>query len=317
MIKSLKFLLKYQLKNPVKTKNSGFTLIELLVGLILAVLIITPMLTFMVNLLDTDNKEQAKTTSEQELSTSIDYINKDLQQAFYIYGPVSTTDVRPAIYAQLPLVVSNTATNGVGGCSASSVSGNSLTCTPIIAFWKKKFMEKSIPIDTTASNNHDTYVDSLVVYYRITETKPTTWSKSGRIARFEIQEGVKGFTGIYVSPNDSTTGRPTSGTVPDTSRDLGFQGYSIAGEGTTDEKMNLWTKKTGENYSNNVTVLADNIESFTFTRNADNSGTIAITANALARLNSNPPSCTNDSIYCPKTTLRVRNIGFLNTTNNN
>ncbi|HEY9706099.1 MAG TPA: hypothetical protein V6C58_26925, partial [Allocoleopsis sp.] len=195
-------------------------------------------------------------------------------------------------------------------------------CTPILAFWKKKFMKESIPIvkDTNCSEAnvvcHDTYVDSLVVYYRITETKPTTWSKSGRIARFEIQEGVKGFTGKYVEPNLEATGRPPSGSEK-TSRDLGFQGYSIAGEGTTDEKMNLWTKKTGENYSNNVTVLVDNIESFTFTRNADNSGTISITGNALARLNSNPPACTNDSIYCPKVTLRVKNIGFLNTTNNN
>ena len=311
MIKSLKLLLKYQLKNPVKTKNLGFTLIELLVGLILAVLIITPMLTFMVNLLDTDNKEQAKTSTEQEISASIDYINKDLQQAFYIYGPVSTTDARPAIYAQLPSVQPTT------GCS------NTSECTPIIAFWKKKFMENSIPIvsGTNCSTAnvvcHDTYVDSLVVYYRITETNPTTWSKSGRIARFEIQEGVKGFTGSYVSPNDSTTGRPTSGSATSTSRDLGFQTYSIAGEGTTDEKMNLWTKKTGENYTTPVTVLVDNIESFTFTRNADNSGTIAITGNALARLNSNPPACTNDSIYCPKATLRVKNLGFLNTTNNN
>jgi type II secretory pathway pseudopilin PulG len=309
MINSLKFLLKSQIKTSIKTKkNRGFTVVELLIGLVLAVLIIAPMLTFVTGLLDTDNKEQAKTSTEQDLNASIDYINKELQQAFYIYGPVSTTDARPAIYAQLPFVVSNTATNGVGGCNASSVSGNSVTCTPIIAFWKKELMEKSIPIDSNANNNHDTFVDSLVVYYYITETKPTTWSTSGRIARFQIKDGVKNFSGTYINSADSTTS-PVN-------RSYGFDGYDISGQGTTDDKMNLWTKSS-ETYNTPVTVLVDNIYSFSFTRNADNSATINITGNALSRLTSNPPTCTTDSIYCPTASLRLKSIGFINTTSIN
>ena len=46
-------------------KTFGFTLIELLVGMVLAFLVMAPMLGFMVNMLDSDNREQAKATTEQ------------------------------------------------------------------------------------------------------------------------------------------------------------------------------------------------------------------------------------------------------------
>jgi len=51
--------------NKLKASNltqapGGFTLIELLVAMILAALVITPLLGFMLNIMDTDRKEQAK-----------------------------------------------------------------------------------------------------------------------------------------------------------------------------------------------------------------------------------------------------------------
>jgi len=38
----------------------------------------------MLNIMDSERKEQAKTTSEQELQSALDYIAGDLEQAVYI-----------------------------------------------------------------------------------------------------------------------------------------------------------------------------------------------------------------------------------------
>lgn len=74
--------------------NEGFSLIELLVAIILAFLILTPLLTFMVNIMDNDRKEQAKVTTDQDLSATLDYIKRDLQQAVYIYDADGINSIR-------------------------------------------------------------------------------------------------------------------------------------------------------------------------------------------------------------------------------
>ena len=91
----LHLLLKIRLENksPKLAQNiSGFTMIELLVGTIIAFLLITPLLSFVVNILNTDVKEAIKTTTEQELQAAVDYIEQDLSQAIYIYAPESFDD---------------------------------------------------------------------------------------------------------------------------------------------------------------------------------------------------------------------------------
>jgi len=61
MINPLRFLFNNKLKASNLTQApGGFTLIELLVAMILAALVITPLLGFMLNIMDTDRKEQAK-----------------------------------------------------------------------------------------------------------------------------------------------------------------------------------------------------------------------------------------------------------------
>ncbi|PMB02355.1 prepilin-type cleavage/methylation domain-containing protein, partial [Fischerella thermalis CCMEE 5196] len=94
-----KWILMNQLKHfKSKQKISGFTLIELLVALLLAFLVITPLLGFMINIMDTDRKEQAKINSEQEIKAALDFIARDLQQAVFIYN----ADGIKAIRQQLP-----------------------------------------------------------------------------------------------------------------------------------------------------------------------------------------------------------------------
>jgi prepilin-type N-terminal cleavage/methylation domain-containing protein len=127
MIDTLKLLLKISLKEVryqelrrtkevyLAHRNGGFTLIELLVGLIIASIVITPIMSFMINILDTSRREEAKASSEQEVESALNYIAQDLNQAVYIYNATgldnSNLNTNPGISGikdQIPPVASAT-----------------------------------------------------------------------------------------------------------------------------------------------------------------------------------------------------------------
>lgn len=223
----------------------GFTLIELLVGMILAFLILTPLLGFMVNILDTDRKEQAKANSEQEIQASLDYIARDLQQAIYIYdatgigcltGTANTTTCPNASTNQLP---SPTATDRV----------------PVLVFWKRELVSQAITI--TGTQKDDTFVYSLVAYYLIKDASAsTTWSNAARIARWQIKDGV-------ADPNGQACTGYTTKYVTDSGNKYcpnpGFALFKLDGIGSIAQKMNAWTKATAD-YTADTTVLVDFID---------------------------------------------------------
>jgi type II secretory pathway pseudopilin PulG len=220
MIKLLYILLTPERQESKRVrKNGGFTLIELLVGVILAFLVITPLLGFMVNIMNTDRQEQAKTNSDQELQAALDYINRDVQQAVYIYDKEGVE----AISSQLP---------------------EGPDKTPVLVFWKRKLVEKSNPINirttdcTTAPTEcNDAFVYSLVAYYLIKD-QSTTWSKAARIGRFEIHDGVRKADGAYVDPDDPRVGKSED-----------FQAFDLTQGETLAEKMNSWTTESRSNTS--------------------------------------------------------------------
>jgi type II secretory pathway pseudopilin PulG len=199
----LRLLLKTQHQRnrsgPAQT-DKGMTLVELLVGAIMAFLIITPMLAFVVDMLNTDRREQVKSNTEQDIQAAVDFIAQDLSQALYIYdnidingGNRGTVTVTP-IRSQLP-------------------DGNDTNKTPILVFWKRQQIKNAVPVNATTTKPsecdpkaepgkkgecNDTYVLSLVAYYQIKDTLPnSTWCQpSGgpcptRIARYEIRDGVR------------------------------------------------------------------------------------------------------------------------------
>jgi hypothetical protein len=294
-------------------------MIELLVGMVIAALIITPMLGFVVNVLNSDVREQAKTNSEQELQAAIDYIAQDMSQAIYVYDDV--TDIE----AQLP----------------HSGDANK---EPILAFWKREYVENALDPsggicenpDTDSCN--DTFVLSLVAYYEITETdnssiwcQPSGGTCPKRIARFQIQDGVTDLSGNYVCQDDpSDDGRNETVCSTDAKkkfmRDLGFNDYQ--------NNPTEWTKKSDETYSNDVITLVNYIEGFNLDNplvDTDDDGTadtplieasgykfakIEVVGNALRRSQNDfscedtpatattPATYKNDP-YCPKATAQV------------
>ena len=217
----MKILLRLLLKTHHQRNRSGLaqtekgmTLVELLVGSIMAFLIITPMLGFVVDMLNTDRREQVKSNTEQDLQAAVDFIAQDLSQAIYIYdnNPVLTTATTtgtgiPAIKSQLPPLPLNT--NG----------------TPILVFWKRQQIRNAVPVNATlttkpseckptalpgkAGECNDTYVLSLVAYYQIKNIDATWCQPSGslatcptRIARYEIRDGVKNPNPNSLDPNN-------------------------------------------------------------------------------------------------------------------
>ncbi|MEG4327120.1 hormogonium polysaccharide secretion pseudopilin HpsC [Microcoleus sp. herbarium5] len=194
----MKSLLRLLLKTQHQQNRSGqaqtekgMTLVELLVGAIMAFLIITPMLGFVVDMLNTDRREQVKANTEQDIQAAVDFIAQDLNQAIYIYdnGTINNAaaDGTPGIRNQLP--------NPTGG-------------TPILVFWKRQQVKNAVSVETNPANRvlpincttttcNDTYVRSLVAYYLVRDNTPSIWCQpSGtncpsRIERYEIREGVR------------------------------------------------------------------------------------------------------------------------------
>src|ERR671933_929300 len=137
MVKLLQLLLTYKFRTTQPAqKNGGFTLIEVLVGLVLAFLVITPLLGFMVNLLQTDRQEQAKANSEQEIQAAADYIARDVEQAVYIYDGYGLKKIQD----KLPI----------------KPDSNNI---PVLVFWKRQLISDVI---STNKGNDDAFVYSLV-----------------------------------------------------------------------------------------------------------------------------------------------------------
>ncbi|MEH1907819.1 hormogonium polysaccharide secretion pseudopilin HpsC [Nostoc sp.] len=342
----LKFLLSIQLKRSKFVQQvNGFTLIELLVGLLLAFLVLTPLLAFMVNILSTDQNEQAKASSEQEIQTAVDYIANDLQQAIYIYDKTalttnsSTTPASSGIQDQIPPV------NIAPGCNSSTT-----TCQPILVFWKRTFLPSAITLSssTTANTASDTFVYSLVAYYLIKDSN-TTWSNAARIARFQISDGVLAASGTTTGtclpdyPNDTYI-KNSSNIIQ--CPDAGFQRFNLnlaSATGLT-QKMNSWKATASRAYTQQASVLIDYIDQtsigsttlscptstggsttttpslisgtfmgfYTCVDVANTTAQVFLRGNALARLRtSNFDYSSTNQTYFPTANVRVQGHGYL------
>jgi type II secretory pathway pseudopilin PulG len=179
--------------------DKGMTLIELLVGAIMAFLIITPMIGFVVNMLNTDRREQVKSNTEQDIQAALDFIAQDLSQAIYIY------DNNPALTNTL----TTTATGIPALLAGNFIPPRDQNKTPILVFWKRELIENSMPVrpgeepndcqltPTGATTNcNDTYVLALVAYYQVRDTNAIWCQPSGgtcptRIVRYQIKDGLR------------------------------------------------------------------------------------------------------------------------------
>jgi len=209
---------------PVKNSTHGFTLIELLVGIIIAFIVITPLMTFMISVIDNDHKEQAKSNEDQELSAALDYMKRDLQQAIYIYDADGINSIRNYLpYYQNPSALPS-------------------QYFPVLVFWKRQFVPNAL---TIGSGTNDTFVYSLVAYYLINDGN-SSWSNQARIGRFQISNGYGTTPSEILSTEDQN-----------------FALFDLSLTSTTSGlkgKMDQWTTGTDKYPSQQVLPLVDYID---------------------------------------------------------
>ncbi|MBW4513100.1 MAG: hormogonium polysaccharide secretion pseudopilin HpsC [Scytonematopsis contorta HA4267-MV1] len=328
----LKFIISCHFKGFRKNqKNSGFTLIELLVAMLMAVLIITPLLGFMVDVLSTDRKEQAKSTTEQEIQTALDFIARDLQQAVYIYDADGLTR-DPNADASLSGIKNQIPPKKQSAANCNS--SNEANCQPVLVFWKREFIPNSVGInsstETQPNQTDDGFAYSLVAYYLINNPPGNSfnrnWSPSARIGRFQVR-------GQVISANANNRANTNQAGFAPPPLDLTVTANSLK------ERMNRWVAATTP-YDQRVETLVDFISvnpsastsSFTCPSggqlvgnsasgffacvNANEvSAQVFIRGNAYVRLNNNNNISVarnpGDSAFFPTVNMRVQGRSFL------
>ena len=179
----------YHPKPPTQINQSslGMSMIELLVGTVIAFIIITPLMAFVVNTLNDDQREEAKAVTDKEIQSALEFITEDLSEALYIYDKAGIQAI---------------ATNQL-------IPAKSATQIPILVFWKRQVVRNILPI------GDDTFILSLVAYYLRTDADPI-WCPNNtddekcpaRITRFQLKGGGRTIAGVPFPRPD--TGFPTS-----------------------------------------------------------------------------------------------------------
>ena len=258
-----------------KLRLGGFTLTELLVAMVTAGIIVSVLLFFTVSLVTTNREEEAKATTQDEITAALNYIANDLQESVFIYGADAlernSTDTPPGICDQIPYCSSN---------PASGVPARNTTDRPILAFWKRNYLDPEDEVEVLEKTDSGTkrkvkrkvkclaypagatnclgqgrFVYSLVVYY-LTKDNNTTWSGTARIQRWEIKDGIRW---SCVDTSSAAQEDPTKCPIayrwkredgdPLTTDQIyvvmpspGFQLFSISGVAGLTQNMNSWKK---------------------------------------------------------------------------
>jgi prepilin-type N-terminal cleavage/methylation domain-containing protein len=198
-----------------RRSTAGFTLLELLVAMIIGSLIVVALLTLVVQLTETNQKDAARSQVQQDMQAASDFIAQEMREAVFVYngeclkgnGTPTATDFSnrcPGIINHIPPEMSQ---NGR---------------TPVLAFWKtKKLPDKISKLcgaaapdlndQTKAATNPlvlagvpclagNSY--SLVVYALDTQNPSNLWSGKARLIRYELSQ----FRDNAATEGDQNTG---------------------------------------------------------------------------------------------------------------
>jgi len=193
-----------RLRLPSKSrKSAGFTLIELLVAMFIGSIITSILLFLVVQLLQTSQRESARSDTQREMQMALDYIGRDLREAVYVYDGRCLTD---SFYDY------NVGSNKYR-CSGllkylPAVADN----LPVLAFWRvdplppgiDQLCRTNAPAFTTKNQAQLDLMDgipcvsrrmyTLVVYSLDSKADDKPWSGRARIKRYQIPQFAYGAT---------------------------------------------------------------------------------------------------------------------------
>lgn len=207
-----KWLLSRRNNRSVNRKNhrfAGFTLIELLVSVIIGAIITASLLSLVVNLTDTNQKDTARSETQRDMQLAMNYIAQDLRESIYVYdgeclqgtGTITDANLYPTSCPGLAnFIPASVATGGAGGAS-----------TPILAFWRTDLLPEAVrnqcataaqnsPNSSATSSPLKTLVNggtpcvsgksyTLVVYALVDDTSTADiWQGKARIVRYQLPQ---------------------------------------------------------------------------------------------------------------------------------
>lgn len=178
------FLKKYQHPGSKKRKTAGYTILELLVAILISTAVVVILGDFVVDLLNSERREYARTETEREMQMAIDYMVNDLREAAYVYtneelnqGRGTNNSVPPLRnFLQIP-------------------AGHE----PILAFWKPEavpYREGQPALNCGGSPADDCRLLQIrrrtltLVVYLQTVNQPAdrnTWKGISRIKRYQLR----------------------------------------------------------------------------------------------------------------------------------
>ncbi|PZV15634.1 MAG: hypothetical protein DCF22_06770 [Leptolyngbya sp.] len=211
---------------PKRRRSSGFTLLELLVAMIIGSLIVIALLTLVVQLTETNQKDAARSQVQQDMQAATDFIAQELREAVFVYNGDCLQGYGPPTATTL----ATTCPGIINHIPTAMVSANR---TPVLAFWRTKKLPAAIStLCGTAPNPQELsdsktagdnalvkagvpclagYSYSLVVYAIDKKTPGDTWAGNARLIRYELSQFTDGATTAanqnmgYVNPLQDPT----------------------------------------------------------------------------------------------------------------
>ncbi len=120
--------LRYQ-----RQKSQGFSVTEIVIASFIATVAISVLLGIMVNLIQNNQTEQARSGVSEEMRRAMVYITNDIREATYVYNGDQLTQIRPDV-------------SGLGSL-VSYLPSFGTNVQPILAFWKVE----NLPYDGVGS----------------------------------------------------------------------------------------------------------------------------------------------------------------------
>jgi prepilin-type N-terminal cleavage/methylation domain-containing protein len=179
-------------------RSSGFTLIELLVALLVSGIITTLVLGFVVDLMRNNQREASRSNTQREMQAAIDYINRDVREAVYVYDGecLRTTGTKVLGAIQCP------------GILPSLPAGlNTGTNLPVLAFWRLDPLPDQVQTACRANAREITTnrtspfaalpcvagkMYTLVVYSLNRDNPGNIWKGRSRITRYTLPQFTEG-----------------------------------------------------------------------------------------------------------------------------
>ncbi|MBO9998820.1 MAG: prepilin-type N-terminal cleavage/methylation domain-containing protein [Cyanobacteria bacterium SID2] len=220
------------------SNHRGFTLTELLVSIIIGGLIVTGLMSLVVELMSTETRETARTETQREMQMALDFISTDIREAVYVYDGSCSADED----------VDGTGTAVSDNCAGifNYIPAPNDASVPILAFWKLEALPQAVRNNCSATYEIggslvpciSGRMYTLVVYYLSRSNPNNLWQGKARILR-------------YTLPRYSSSGAPVSG-YADPTNNTNFASWPLDAEGNN--------QQDGAPPNNRAVVLVDFVD---------------------------------------------------------